>query len=76
MITATEAWAVSQLLPGLHYQWNILQIKIVTMNRTYANPKAYEVLYLCRCEVALSLTSFLSLCTPNREKQWTMLCGT
>jgi len=40
------------------------------MNRTYANHKAYEVLYLCRCEVALSLTSFSSICTPNWEKQW------
>jgi len=69
MITAAEAWAVSPLLPGLHYQWNILQIKAVTMNRTYANHKAYEVLYLCRCEVALSLINFSSICTPNSEKQ-------
>ena len=68
MITATEAWAVSPLLPGLHYQWNILQIKAVAMNITYANHKAYVVLYLWRCEVVFSLTSFFSLFLLPPEK--------
>lgn len=74
MMTATEAWAVSPLLPGLNYQWNILQIKIVTMNRTYANHKACKVLYLCRCEIVLSLTSFFCLFVLTTKKNNELCC--